>query len=184
MTPEICVPSFPPNTSKWKSQVFLPLHQSLWVHIARIHCQHVGMAVQSFTVFLLASNTAIQWPGIQKLWAALALHLCDKSYSFWHPLESQLWCLPIRPAAVHHYVIATFCIFYMLLLLPSLCIDSSPLNGSFSTAGKAWDLPFYLQHLTKSSLLPWSLGNLCRTKVKRIRASRHILCFLHNSNRF
>lgn len=117
MTPEICVPSFPPNTSKWKSQVFLPLHQSLWVHIARIHCQHVGMAVQSFTVFLLASNTVIQWPGLQKLWTALALHLCDKSYSFWHPLESQLWCLPIRPAAVHHYVIATFCIFYMLWLL-------------------------------------------------------------------
>lgn len=78
---------------------------------------------------------------------------------------------------------------YLLMLCydtacPCPCVGWSPLNGSFSIAGNACDLLFYLQHLTKLSLWPWSLGNLCRTEVNRIRGSRHTLCFLCNSNRY
>lgn len=120
MTPEICVPSFPQTHLSGNLGYFFLLIKNLWVHVARIHCLHVGMAVESFTVLLLASCTIIQWPGIRKLWTVLACCSCDVCYFFWHPLASQLWCLPIHPAAVHHYVTATSCVFYMLWLWHSL----------------------------------------------------------------
>lgn len=146
----------------------------------------MGMAVQAFTVFLLASNILIQCLG----YGSFGLHLPSVC-----GINPTLFDTPLHlssvsshtTAAVDHYVMATFCIFYMFLVLHHLSQSLYwlvSLGFSFSIAGNACDLPFYLQHLMNFSLLPWSLGNLCRTEVKWIHGSRSTLCFLCNSNRF